>query len=290
LFQELDGSHSNADRDFLTRLVRTLGAETLDFPLFPDVAWKLDRLLKEGNPPIVRVAQLIRREPEMVRRVWQQASSVAYARKVGSLDHAIARIGFDSLWRIAMSACMYSPVFRVPGFQAEVDQARAHGIVTAEVVSWLTKARMGDVFLAGLLHNIGKLVVYRSALTKRTQVAPSHDLVERMAQRYHAGIGVLVMRDWRMSDLVVAGVGFHPDPSCGAGEDRELAAFVRVAAISAYTAEQARQGNDCGGLQDLVCIDEVNFDPARTIVKAHDIFDSIADLTSSSQKKATESA
>jgi HD-like signal output (HDOD) protein len=271
-------------------LVRVLGAETLDFPLFPDVAWKLDRLLKEGNPPIVRVARLIRREPEMVRRVWQQASSVVYSRKVGSLDHAIARIGFDALWRIAMSACLYSPVFRVPCFQRQVDQARAEGIVTAEVVSWLTKARLGDVYLAGLLHNIGKLVVYRSALTKRTQVAPSQELVERMARRYHAAIGVLVMRDWRMSDLVVAGVGYHPKPSCGRGDERDLAALVRVAAISTHAAEQARLGNDCGGIQALVCVEEVKFDPARTIVKAHDIFDSIADLSVSTARSSTESA
>ena len=284
LFEELDGCVAENDRNFLTRLVRVLGAESLDFPLFPDVAWKLDTLLRDGDPPIVQVAELVRREPEMVRRVWKQASSVVYARRVSSLDHAIARIGFDSLWRIAMAACLYSPVFRVPGFQPQIDQARAQGIVTAEVVNWLSKASKGDLYLAGLLHTVGKLVVYRSALPQRGQPGPSLDLVEQIARRFHAGIGVLVMRDWKMADAVVAAVGFHPDPTRAPTEHLGVAHLVRVGAIATYTAEEARRHNDCGGLQVLVELSNdgqqngLSFEPARTVVKAHEIFDSIADM------------
>ena len=275
LFEHQDRCRSEADKAFLSRLIRQLGTDQMDLPPFPDVAWQLDTLLRLGDPPLVRVVKLVRREPALVRRVWTQACSAFYARPPNSLDHAVARIGFDALWRIGMSACLYSEVFRVRGFQAAADEVRQHGIVTADVAAWLSGKKLGAVYLAGLLHDVGKLLIYKAASTQKPVGMPSPDLVEEVAAEVHASIGVLVAHAWKLGPEVAAGISFHHDPAQAPLQYLETARQVEVANIATHTAVLSRQGQDCGGLLALLNMGGEQFDVARTIGKAHEILDGL---------------
>ena len=55
LFQMHDVCDSDAGEAFLNRLIRLMGTDKLDLPPFPDVAWELDSLLRQGDPPLVKV-------------------------------------------------------------------------------------------------------------------------------------------------------------------------------------------------------------------------------------------
>ena len=273
LFEIQDRCQTEAGKAFLNRLIRLLGTDQLDLPPFPDVAWQLDSLLRLGDPPLVRVVKLVRREAALVRRVWTQACSAFYARPPNSLDHAVARIGFDALWRIGMSACLYSEVFRVRGFQEDADAVRRHGIIAADVAAWLSGKKLGSAYLAGLLHNVGKLMVYRAASTSRPVGLPDPQLVEDVAVELYPSIGVLVAHAWKLGPEVAAGIGFHHDPMRAPPDYQEVAMQVQVSNIATYTAEFSRHGQDCGGLLTLLGLEGLQFDVARTIGKAHEIMD-----------------
>lgn len=275
LFEHQDQCDTEADKAFLNRLIRLLSTDQMDLPPFPDVAWQLDTLLRLGDPPLVRVLKLVRREAALVRRVWTQACSVFYARPPNSLDHAVARIGFDALWRIGMSACLYSEVFWVRGFQDQADEVRQHGIVTADVAAWLSGKKLGAVYLAGLLHDVGKLVVYRAAATTEPVGLPNKDLVDRVAAELHPSIGVLVAHAWKLGPEAAAGIGFHHKPEDAPPEYFQTAMQVYVSNIATHTADLSRQGQDCGGLMTLLGVEGMAFDVARTIGKAHEIMDGI---------------
>lgn len=275
LFEEADRAQEQADKDFITRLIRILGTDKLDLPPFPDVAWQLDTLLRMADPPLVKVVKLVRREAALVRRVWTQACSAYYARPPNSLDHAVARIGFDALWRIGMSTCLYSGVFRVRGFQANADAVRRHGIVAADVAAWISGMKLGPAYLAGLLHDVGKLLVYRAASPRRPGAIPSEALVERMCQEHHATIGVLVAIDWKLGVEVAGGIGYHHDPEQAPLEHQETARQIHAANIATHTAELSRHGSDCGGLLTLLSLEGLQFDVGRTIGKAHEVLESL---------------
>jgi HD-like signal output (HDOD) protein len=275
LFDALDECTTEAGEAFLSRLIRQLGTDKLDLPPFPDVAWRLDTLLRLGDPPLLRVVKIVRREPALVRRVWTQACSAFYARPPNSLDHAVARIGFDALWRIGMSACLYSEVFRVRGFQDDANAVRRHGIVAADVAAWLSGKKLGGVYLAGLLHDVGKLLIYKAASPPRSGELPDHALVDHIATEHHASIGVLVAHDWKLGPEVAAGIGYHHDPLQAPAQYQECAMQVQVANIATHTAELSRLGRDCGGLLALLDLPGLNIDVARTIGKAHEVMDGL---------------
>lgn len=275
LFDEVDKAKDAADQDFLRRLIRLLGTDKLDIPPFPDVAWQLDTLLRLSDPPLVKVVKIVRREAALVRRVWTQACSAYYARPPNSLDHAVARIGFDALWRIGMSTCLYSTVFRVRGFQEKADEVRQHGIVAAEVAAWLSREKLGPVYLAGLLHDVGKLLIYRAASAPKQGVLPSELLVDRIAAEHHGAIGVLVAFDWKLGAAVAGGIGYHHDPDKAPPVFQPTARNIQIANIAAHTAALSRQGTDCGGLLALLEMEGIQIDVGRTIGKAHEILESL---------------
>lgn len=239
------------------------GDESLDLPVFPDVARALDRLLRAGDPPVTEVARLIQQDPDLVRRVWQAANGAAWARAAASLDHALARIGMDETWRIAMGACVHAPVFRLRAFQAQADRARARGLVAAEVAAHLAAEGRGDAWVAGLVHEAGPLVVWRAAA--RARPAPPAGVVEALLREIGPSMSVLVAHAWGLGRAVAWGAGLHPDPSAASPEGRRMARTVQVARICAVAVLEAEEGRDWGALGALSEDADPGVDPASAL-------------------------
>jgi len=174
-----------------------------------------------------------------------------------------------------MSACLYSEVFRVRGFQEAADDVRQHGIVTADVAAWLSGKKLGAVYLSGLLLGVGKLMIYKAASTHRSVGMPTLSLVDKVADEVNASIGVMVAHAWKLGPEVAAGIGFYLDPFKAPPQYQETALQVQVANIATHTAVLSREGKDCGGLLELLNLEGIQFDVARTIGKAHEIFDGL---------------
>jgi HD-like signal output (HDOD) protein len=273
LYAAHDATPHEGDRAFLQRVIRECSSRRLDFPLFPDVALQLDGMLRCGEPPVDDVVRLVKREPDLVRRVWQQASGAAFARKAETLEEAVMRLGYQTIWRIGMGACMNAPVFRVRGFQDEANHVRALGVVAADVA--MHAHPTGDAYLAGLLHGVGKLLVYRAAVVRPGQAAPDAELVHRVAREHHPAIGVLIADAWKMSPAVTDAVGTWPDATGMERAERGVARAVRAACIAAHAAAAARAGRDEGGLLALLDIPGPPLDAARLIARAHAALDGV---------------
>jgi len=273
LWNELDRTKAEGDRAFLTRLMRECGSRKLDFPLFPDAALQLDAILRGRDPTVHEVARVVRREPDMVRRVWLEANSVNFSGRVSTLDEAIIRVGFDPLWRLAMRACMNAPVFRVRGYQNEVNQVRAVSIVTADVAS--TVLGGGDTFLAGLLHGIGKLLVYRAAVVRPNLPVPDPEVVRCIARTHHPSMGVLIAASWKMSPMVCSAIAAAPDPGRLQEPELRVACAVRAGSIAAHTVAEGRAGREVGGLLALLSLPGPTVDAAWLIARANAAWDGI---------------
>jgi HD-like signal output (HDOD) protein len=256
-----------ADARFLSGLVRCLGSETLELPVFPDVSLRLDRLLRRADPPREEVIELVSSDPDLLRRVWSAAHSAMFARGVADIDHAIARIGFDRLWRIGMAVCVNSPVFRAGRFQGRVEQIRARGSVAGRVAAWLADDPRGDAFLAGMLYGAGGLYIWRSAAATG-RVHPGKDRIQRVLRDHTAGFSVLMARAWGFGEEVAAGVGFWPQPDRAPAGHTDFVRLVHVAVVATLAAEEARAGRDCGGLAVLRNYDGVYCAAETTLARA----------------------
>ncbi len=241
------------DWRFIDRVIRACSASKLDFPLFPQGAIRLDRLLRSGNPPRAKVVELIRQEPGLVQRVWMEGRSANFgASRPISLDEAIVRVGHRRIWEIAMSACMNGQVFRVRNYQATAHHLRALSIVAAEV-SHVYRGRE-DVFLPTLLHALGKLVVYRCGVGRGPEEGATPAFVCSIADRLYPSIGVLVAEAWELGPAVAAGIGFAPAPEQAPAAYRDVAFATRAASISAHEAWAEGQRRSFDGYRALLSL------------------------------------
>ncbi|MFM2244653.1 MAG: hypothetical protein RL071_727 [Pseudomonadota bacterium] len=230
---ELAGRASNnADRALPEQLNRLISTDQLDLPPFPDVARELDELLKQTTTDILQIARVVERDPGLVRRVWTHARSAAYSAAPRSLHHAVARVGLDALWRIGMSVCLNEATFKLDGMQDQADRVRQHGIVAAEVAALLGGERRGALYLSGLLHGAGELIVLR-ATSSLPHPRPSPMMIQQVIEATRAPLGVLVATSWNLGPTAAAGIGFFPAPDLAPAADRATARIVRAASIAA---------------------------------------------------------
>ncbi len=251
LLEERARAEAPGDLAYLDRLLKMAANEVMDLPVFPDAARKLDRLLRSPQVDGTAVVAVIREDPDMVRRVWAAAIETRFGRGAGSLDQAIARMGFDAVWRVGMEACLHASVFRVPRLQAQIERVRRRGLATAEIAAWMGDDPRGDLWLAGMMHEAGLLSFYRYAQPGVGEDGPQLALIERLAERLHPAVGVLMVQAWGLSPGVAAGVGFWPEPHLAGSLWGDSVLIVRAAAIAARGVEEARQGRDCGALETL---------------------------------------
>ena len=208
--QNAQQSGLKGDMDFLQRLAKVLVTSDLQLPPFPSIARELDNLLFRGDPSAMDVTAVIERDPALVREIWVRASSAQFRRAPTRLDEAVARLGFTELWRIAMQMAMQSPVFRAGTFQQQAEHIHEHGILCAEIASQLAREPRGAAYISGLLHDIGKLVIFRAAGSSKEP--PSNTIVSRMIQNHHSAIGMLAARSWNLGPDVEFAIGFHHHP------------------------------------------------------------------------------
>ena len=264
---------SNLDKGFVIRLAQTLAAQDLNLPQFPDVARELNEMMSDPRTDASRLARLVERDPSLVQRVWTQASSARYRRPPEGLHEAIARIGTSQLWRIAMRAAFDCAVFKVPQFQDEVEDVRLHGYVVAELASWMASEMRGPAYLSGLLHDVGKLIIFRSASEGSPGEGPSQEILEKVINDHHSSVGMLVCEAWGMDGAISLGVGFHHRPSEATELHGRVAWMVRVADILAHTAIHERSGKGAPGYIALSRIQGVNLDVDEAMKQAQQALD-----------------
>lgn len=259
---------SQADERFVKRLQRLVEANQLDLPPFPAVARELDSLLKETTTDILQIARVVERDPGLVRRVWTQARSALYASPPRSLHHAVARVGLDALWRIGMSVCLNDTVLRVEGFEAQATELREVGIATAEVAAALGNEKRGNLYMAGLLHDVGRLLVLRAAGDGEP---PSPELLRAAQDAVGAHLAVLVTDSWGLDDAVAAGVGFSPAASNAPDKHRQAAKVVRAATVAANAASLVSAGHLLGNADPDSEVTALGFDPLVANSRAEEV-------------------
>ena len=256
------------DKGFVIRLAQTLASQDLNLPQFPDIARELNEMMSDPRTDASRLARLVERDPSLVQRVWTQASSARYRRAPEGLHEAIARIGTSQLWRIAMRAAFDCAVFKVPHFQEQVEEVRLHGYVVAELASWMASEMRGPAYLSGLLHDVGKLIIFRSASEGPPGGAPTREILEKVLNAHHSSVGMLVCEAWGMDGAISVGVGFHHRPAQATERHDRVAWMVRVADILAHTAIHERAGKGSPGYIALSRIQGVNLDIEEAMKQA----------------------
>lgn len=217
-------------------------------PPAPTVATGLLGLFGDPNRDIDQVVELIGYDPSLTVEVLRRCNSAAFvgSEPVVDMFEAVTRLGFYEVYCVVVGLVGARTMSLGKGnLILDVGDLWRHSVTTAVASSLL--ARRSDVsdgvaFTAGLLHDVGKLVLISlespryGELVRRLGFC-GQGLAEAELSVFgtrHATIGSRLLTRWGLPDSVTAAVRNHhelPDP---ADPFAQLAAIVGVANVVAH--------------------------------------------------------
>jgi len=129
-----------------------------------EVAARLLRLLRDPEFELREVSRVIEGDPALTARVLGLSNSAVFARRQPCRDvaHAVTMLGAGTVGELAAVAA----IAETYGLRDVEGKLRCHAVATGAVARELCVQRgrpTADVFLAGLLHDLGKLVLLQGA-------------------------------------------------------------------------------------------------------------------------------
>jgi putative nucleotidyltransferase with HDIG domain len=179
------------------------------------------------NDDVIRV---VKQDSVLSAKLLGLCNSAAFglSTPIGSVDQAVLYLGHTEIHRLVMAISFGGALGTVlPGYSMEETQLWRHSLLVAfatERVLDRTSSVVIDPsvsYTAGLVHDIGKIVVNHALdTTTRTSI---QDLVERHEHSLveaeeavlgtdHAEIGAVLLRKWRLPEVIVEAVANHHRP------------------------------------------------------------------------------
>ena len=204
-----------------------LFAEAVDsMPAFPRSAQAILTLTQNVACSPKDLVQVIEKDPIVTVKVLRVVNSAYYSlpNPISSIDHAVVFLGFNTIKNLALSISSTCLAPSNPMARFDGQRYLMHSLVTAGI-SKLLAGRMADAepnecFIAGLLHDFGKVVVaqfmpakFRKALEMSLwSEVPLHLALRDIVGVDDATIGSMLVEKWRFPVNLIATIRYQHDP------------------------------------------------------------------------------
>jgi putative nucleotidyltransferase with HDIG domain len=234
-----------------------LRPDDLSIPMLPDQAQRVLQTVGDPDVTIAKLAGVVTKDPVLATRVLGMANSALYGAMspLRSVSDAVVRLGTRTVRNVVVTVSMQSQFKSPEVYGHEGARFMEHAVGTAYVAHLVAERLRSDVeeaFLCGLLHDIGKLVILKTAhqYQKRHEGVIRSDELRAALKEHHPVCGALALGFWNVPDEVREVVRCHH-----AFED----ASAPQAAAICYTANllSHRYGFGCEPLGDAVLEDGV---------------------------------
>ena len=200
---------------------------TRDLPAMPQVASKVLELSSDPNTSAQQLQQIISDDQAMTGRILKIANSAMYScsRKVKTLTEAIVMLGFNSIRSLVVTSAarnLYNTRNATTGlkerllWEHSVGAAFACRLLVAERIPSLAE----EAFLAGLMHDIGKLVLNLRVPEQFDEIVQlvyndnrSFNQTEKEILGFdHAEVGARLVNKWNLSPVLEDTILNHHNP------------------------------------------------------------------------------
>jgi putative nucleotidyltransferase with HDIG domain len=217
-------------------------AELRGMKPFPVVAERVMTLVADQRARLEEVARVLETDPALAARTLSLANSALFlvGRPCDSVNQAILRVGTKALYEMMAAVAMLEMFEDVRGIGLGF---RDHCVAVAAIGRALVRRHgwpgAGQVFLAGLFHDVGKLLSMQSeelpydALPREYMRCDMVHHHERKILGYdHAVLGGHVLHQWNLPAAVTKAVAWHHQSGrayAAGGDEGLLVAVIRVA-------------------------------------------------------------
>jgi HD-like signal output (HDOD) protein len=224
-------------------------------PSVPRLYARLTELLASGEASAADAAAIVEEDMALAAKVLQLANSAYFGRRepVSRLRDAVAYLGLETLRAVTLAAAVFQDSKvdpPIPGFELEALQLQCTRVAHLARAMAAEAGSREDVFAAGLLHDVGLLVLAiedRDALgmivaRAEREDRPVHEIERDLGLYGHAEIGAHLLALWGLPHTVTDAVArHHQPPRPGAAFDAAAVVYLASTLI-----QEARRQHEPG--------------------------------------------
>ena len=241
-------------------------------PSLPAVYLRLVDELRREDASVDRIGELISKDLGMTAKVLQLVNSSFFGLPVHVKDatHAAALLGLNTLRPLVLTAGVFRQLekSKVPAelLQNVMEHSLAVGCLAKRIAEseGLDRDASDDAMLAGILHDIGKLVLAENLGRDYSIVASAAEITNLPLEQAehdqfdtsHAEVGGYLVALWGLPQNILEAIAFHHDPGQHPGKQFSGVTAVHVANCLVKEADYANLAREEGTT-------ESSFEPPR---------------------------
>lgn len=194
-------------------------------PAFPSSVQRIIQLASEIDSSCKDMVEVIESDPVMTVRILKVINSPFYGlpQKINSVQRAVVHIGMNTVKNMALSVAAIGVLN--PNNKAEFDirKFQLHSLTTAALCKRLAsdlkvpKLEQSDYFVAGLLHDFGKVVFaefkpegFKLALQKSAELnVPLYQCEKEIIGADHSEVGSMLAQKWAFDQKLIDTINHH---------------------------------------------------------------------------------
>jgi putative nucleotidyltransferase with HDIG domain len=208
--------------------VRELLAGDVKLASPPESFVRITALLDDPRHNLQDITRLIEQEPGLSARLLKIVNSAFYGfpARIATVAKAITVLGNQELRDLVLATLVIERFSSLPNGLMSMRQFWMYSIRCALFARFLADRhpegkRLQPVFICGLLHDIGRLVIYHRLpeLARAAVLLSRHEqLTEQAAQRRvigldHYRVGAELARQWRLPEIIAVTIERHDAPT-----------------------------------------------------------------------------
>lgn len=230
-----------------------LGSESLrklvsgikHLPSVPSLYRELMNEMRSQDASLKKAAKIVSQDMAMVTKILQLVNSAFFGLRttISNAEQAVALLGLDTIKSLVLSMQAFAQFDSSSIAFFSIDALWRHGLTTSNYARTIAKQQgapqgtIDDAFTAGLLHDIGLLVLaanlpdqYTNAVAlMQERSIPDWQAEKEVLGASHAEVGAYLLGIWGLSDSIVEAVAFHHEPTGSVGQAFSPLTAVHVA-------------------------------------------------------------
>jgi RNA polymerase sigma factor (sigma-70 family) len=229
-------------------------------------------LVDNPNTSVAKLTSAIYKNQVLMERVLRHANSPLYGfpHRVSDPGFAVVLLGFDALKEIVVRSVVTGAFRRMVNsllrFEAFWNHSVGCGLGARLIAEETGVCDPTDAFVAGLLHDIGYIVLMESGndqakgLSLSLPAESRPEATDSPLQDYHASVGGWLIERWKVSPAIADAIRYHHQPAL-AQKNKRLTAVVHIAEVLCHRLHIGECEYETAIAYEKAALDEVNIEP-----------------------------